>query len=577
MANRDQSVAARPSKLGLRLKAAAVLSLLAGATSLSQAQVHVSVAFRPQVISFSPTGSPIYVLFADMQAFGFSDERNAENSASIAAGSGAFTAHVEPGLSSGGSGSYGYSTTLDLSDAINNSGTWTLSITDGAMGTTSLYTMSVTTPGIDDDYLRPIVLDVIPDAPIPASPTFAFSIDAAANADAEYGSAGAAMFANNPGNSVFSPSILPTDTSWTPDGPLNDDNYLLYVAFTNFDCPQWLVQASTPEPLDGPALLETFDTSVYVMTESQAPNLTVGNATPYTVDVIFSPDVLSFNPADPDLYILGVGINATGFVDEFNVDNFIRLESNNGHFSGDIYPARGSGSGSAGSIGLVSLDDLVNDINSNTDWTMRITDGVTGLTHEYSVNISTPGIPADLVRPIGLPLAPDTEISESPTLDFTLDPATQPELEYTYAFAYLIGTLPDTFIASPALSVTDRTWTPDSLLIPDTYTAVIGMTNNSVDSQIFAASSPTGTSPGAPPVNLQHTVNSATFAQRSGLTVSAYCPADFNLDGGVDGSDVSAFFESWEAGDSLADVNRDGGVDGSDIDTFFAAWEAGGC
>ena len=64
---------------------------------------------------------------------------------------------------------------------------------------------------------------------------------------------------------------------------------------------------------------------------------------------------------------------------------------------------------------------------------------------------------------------------------------------------------------------------------------------------------------------------------RSGLVVSSYCPADFNLDGGVDGSDVSSFFESWEAGDSLADVNRDGGVDGSDIDTFFTAWEAGGC
>jgi hypothetical protein len=55
------------------------------------------------------------------------------------------------------------------------------------------------------------------------------------------------------------------------------------------------------------------------------------------------------------------------------------------------------------------------------------------------------------------------------------------------------------------------------------------------------------------------------------------CPADFNMDGGVDGGDVVDFFAAWEGGDSMADVNQDGGVDGGDIDVFFAAWEAGGC
>ncbi|MBS0195539.1 MAG: hypothetical protein JSR77_02165 [Planctomycetes bacterium] len=57
----------------------------------------------------------------------------------------------------------------------------------------------------------------------------------------------------------------------------------------------------------------------------------------------------------------------------------------------------------------------------------------------------------------------------------------------------------------------------------------------------------------------------------------AACPADFNQDGGIDGSDVDAYFAAWEIGDASADVNLDGGVDGSDIGTFFAAWEAGGC
>jgi fibronectin type 3 domain-containing protein/V8-like Glu-specific endopeptidase len=62
------------------------------------------------------------------------------------------------------------------------------------------------------------------------------------------------------------------------------------------------------------------------------------------------------------------------------------------------------------------------------------------------------------------------------------------------------------------------------------------------------------------------------------LTVNpAGCAADFNQDGGVDGADINAFFEAWEAGEGTADVNLDGGVDGADVDAFFLVWEAGGC
>lgn len=55
------------------------------------------------------------------------------------------------------------------------------------------------------------------------------------------------------------------------------------------------------------------------------------------------------------------------------------------------------------------------------------------------------------------------------------------------------------------------------------------------------------------------------------------CPADFNLDGGVDGSDVAVFFEAWSAADPCADVNLDGGIDGADVDYFFPIWSSGGC
>lgn len=55
------------------------------------------------------------------------------------------------------------------------------------------------------------------------------------------------------------------------------------------------------------------------------------------------------------------------------------------------------------------------------------------------------------------------------------------------------------------------------------------------------------------------------------------CPADFNEDGGVDGSDVAAFFDAWQNGLPCADVNQDGGIDGQDVATFHFFWENGGC
>ena len=55
------------------------------------------------------------------------------------------------------------------------------------------------------------------------------------------------------------------------------------------------------------------------------------------------------------------------------------------------------------------------------------------------------------------------------------------------------------------------------------------------------------------------------------------CPADYNEDGGVDGADLQAFFETWQQGVERADINADGGVDGNDIEAFFVRWAAGGC
>ncbi len=57
--------------------------------------------------------------------------------------------------------------------------------------------------------------------------------------------------------------------------------------------------------------------------------------------------------------------------------------------------------------------------------------------------------------------------------------------------------------------------------------------------------------------------------------IDVSCLSDFNLDGGVDGDDLFAFFGVWEQGQPDADVNQDGGVDFGDVSMFFEKWEAG--
>ena len=55
------------------------------------------------------------------------------------------------------------------------------------------------------------------------------------------------------------------------------------------------------------------------------------------------------------------------------------------------------------------------------------------------------------------------------------------------------------------------------------------------------------------------------------------CDADFDVNGGVDGRDVEAFFLAFEAHDFRADINFDGGFDGSDVAAFIDTWAGGDC
>ncbi|MBS0198067.1 MAG: CotH kinase family protein [Planctomycetes bacterium] len=71
----------------------------------------------------------------------------------------------------------------------------------------------------------------------------------------------------------------------------------------------------------------------------------------------------------------------------------------------------------------------------------------------------------------------------------------------------------------------------------------------------------------------------ADFTPTADMTITARFvrSGDFNKDGGIDGSDVQAFFSTWETGAESGDFNGDGGVDGQDVGAFFVAWESGAC
>ncbi len=77
------------------------------------------------------------------------------------------------------------------------------------------------------------------------------------------------------------------------------------------------------------------------------------------------------------------------------------------------------------------------------------------------------------------------------------------------------------------------------------------------------------------PLRFRASVSGSCGSEDSLPASLTICIGEFNCDGGVDGTDIEAFFVAWQAGDPDADVNADGGVDGGDIEAFFIRWERG--
>jgi filamentous hemagglutinin len=69
--------------------------------------------------------------------------------------------------------------------------------------------------------------------------------------------------------------------------------------------------------------------------------------------------------------------------------------------------------------------------------------------------------------------------------------------------------------------------------------------------------------------------NVEMLSDRVRLVAAERCLGDYDLDGGITGADIAAFFADFEQGVLNADLDQDGGITGADIGEFFTRFENG--
>ncbi|MGA0173485.1 MAG: GC-type dockerin domain-anchored protein, partial [Phycisphaerales bacterium] len=69
--------------------------------------------------------------------------------------------------------------------------------------------------------------------------------------------------------------------------------------------------------------------------------------------------------------------------------------------------------------------------------------------------------------------------------------------------------------------------------------------------------------------------NAHWFVQLSGnIGCQDGIPGDLNVDGVVNGADLSILLSAWGTADPVADINGDGVVNGADLSTLLSNWTA---
>ncbi len=274
-----------------------------------------------------------------------------------------------------------------------------------------------------------------------------------------------------------------------------------------------------------------------------------------SVSVEFNPVSAQFDPNSGPGYGMFMNLDASGFTTPGHPDNFVKFESaddgNGNHaFGGDAHPGQGGGSGT---YLFSTVSELVTTINDPSAWTLTVTDGATGVTRTYSVQVSSPGINGSYLRPIILSIAPGDTVSSTPTVTWTQPPATLPGSEYTDAYAFFYGGDNGNYYGTPSITPADRMWTPNAVLAADNNYAVgVNNSNPGAPDTLVVASSPTPIN-GAPALaSFTTTVTASSFGQSGPVIVPGgpVCgSADFDGDGdiGTD-ADIEAFFRVLAGG-----------------------------
>ncbi|MFZ4574637.1 MAG: GC-type dockerin domain-anchored protein [Phycisphaerales bacterium] len=128
------------------------------------------------------------------------------------------------------------------------------------------------------------------------------------------------------------------------------------------------------------------------------------------------------------------------------------------------------------------------------------------------------------------------------------------------------------------------------LLIGGTFTAAGGQTVNRVGRWVPESNqwSPVGSGANGPVRAICRLTDGTIavggeFTEFNGrgaaflATLPGPCDRDYSCDRLIDGDDVIAFFERWDAHDLSADLNHDGVLDATDVAIFFEEWDLGVC
>ncbi len=568
------------------------LALCASMVQVSHAAVSVTATFTLSTIRFAPADPEGYFLFPFLQASGFTDDANPNNYVRLQSNDLEFGTDMYPalGYGSGTLGSIVSQSVPELVGRINTGTGWTLTVVDGVTNQTRTYAMTVTTPGIADDYIRPMTLNATPDSVISTAPSFSWTEPPHSSPNSAWTGAFGGLYANNWQNNVFTPPFGAGDFDWTPDAPLNPDTYTLGISKVNDAPPQTLLSVSVPVPQGGAPALASFTKQVRAQSDANASNLSVPcTTTGPSVDVRFTPGVISFSPLEPDVYILGISINATGFADDDNPDNYVKIESANDHFSSDLYPALGTGSGTTGSIGLSDAATLDTDINNEGPWTLTVTDGTTNTTSTYTLEVSASNLDNGYLRPITLDVNPGDTISGTQTFTWSQAGSADPQAQNTSAFGGAIAQgNPSNSQFNPGFGADDTSWTPESPLNPDLYTFLVAKVNDNAPQSLVVATTPVPNAGACSLAGFTQSVNIQVSAQSADLAVSgtACDSIDFNNDGLFpDTADIDDFLSVFSGGPCSNDPNC-GDIDFNndelfpdtlDIDALLSVFSGGPC